>query len=138
MKTKYLMGALVALCLGVLAGCVSAPPAPPAKPAAVELASAARVDRAIVAATLAKVGTCEVDVAASYTAVVMNYQRATNALVRGQITVDIAKRVRDLTDTARADLDAACPDASAKLKPERLAAAQATLQTASQLLEKKP
>lgn len=131
---KKLLFAATALCLaGLMAGCATAP-----APAAVPLATATAPNRAVFAATLAKVGTCEVDVAADYSQLIVSRQTATNRLLGKTITVDVAKQVQALADSARADLDAACPDTSARLKPERLAAARATLKTIAQLLEKKP
>lgn len=87
------------------------------------------------AATLASVGTCEMDVAADYTALAMSRTRAARNLDKGRITVDQAKQIQALADRARADLDAACPNVAAKLNVARRDAARATLKT---ILETNP
>lgn len=87
------------------------------------------------AATLASVGTCEMDVAADYTALAMSRTRAARNLGKGRITVEQAKQIQTLADRARADLEAACPNAAAKLNVARRDAARATLKTT---LEKNP
>lgn len=130
---KKLLFATMALCLVMLAGCATSPP-----PAAVPLAAAAVQNRAVFAATLARVGTCEVDVAADYSQLIVSRQVATNLLTSKAMSVDVAKQVQAQADAVRADLDAACPSAADKLKPERLAAARTRLKTIAQLLEKKP
>lgn len=130
---KKLLFAGAALCLLALAGCASLSP-----PAAVPLAAAAVPNRAVFAATLAKVGTCEVDVAASYSQLIVSRQTAANRLTDKAISVDTARQVQALADRARADLDAACPNDKARLNAERLASAKTTLKTIAQLLEKRP
>lgn len=124
---------LVALCvLALLSGCTSPPSA------SVPLAASARSSGTLAAATLARVGTCEMDVAADFTALIMFRQRAARDVTNRVITVDQARQVQALADTVRIDLDAACPNASARLDVERRDAARATLKTIAQLLEKKP
>lgn len=122
---------LAALCLPLmLPAC--------ATPTAVPLQAAASTDGIIGTATLALTGTCEMDVAADMTALVIYRQRAARAVTRGQITVAQARQVQDLADNARADLDAACPNAAATLDVGRREAARATLKTIAPILEKKP
>lgn len=87
------------------------------------------------AATLASVGTCEMDVAADYTALAMARTRAARNLGKGRINVEQAKQIQALADRARADLDAACPNAAAKLNVARRDAARATLKN---ILETNP
>lgn len=87
------------------------------------------------AATLASVGTCEMDVAADYTALAMSRTRAARNLGKGRINVAQAKQIQALADRARADLDAACPNAVATLNVARRDAARATLKT---ILEANP
>lgn len=79
------------------------------------------------AATLASVGTCEMDVAADYTALAMSRTRAARNLGKGRISVAQARQVQALADSARADLEAACPNKSARLNVARRDAARATL-----------
>lgn len=128
--TKTLM--LIALGAALLVGCAVPPPA------TVPLAATARVSGVMAAATLARVGTCEMDVAADYTALIMARQRAARDVARRTITVDQARQVQALADSARADLTAACPDAAARLDVARRDAARATLKTILQLLEQHP
>ncbi len=135
---------IAALCLAaLLAGCATpqhpAQPAQPAQPGApVSLAATAKSDRIMAAATLALVGTCEVNVAADYTALIMSRQHAALALTRGQISVQAASQVQALADSARAHLDAACPSSQATLDAQRLRSARTDLAAISQLLKAKP
>lgn len=129
MKNKLIL--LAALCV---------PPLLPAcaTPTAVPLQAAASTDGIMGAATLARTGTCEMDIAADMTALVIYRQRAARAVTRGQITVAQARQVQTLADSARADLDAACPNANAMFDVGRREAARATLKTIAPILEKKP
>lgn len=127
MKTLKLFLLLVALT--VLAGCTTSPQ--PLQPQS-------REGKVLAAATLAMVGTCEVDVAADYTALVLSRQRAARDLRAKTISVDTAIQVQALADAARADLEAACPNRAATLDVRRRDAARATLASISKLLEKKP
>ena len=109
-----------------LVGCASQP---------IPLSGKAAATGPYAAATLASVGTCEMDVAADYTALAMARTRATRNLGKGRITVDQAKQIQSLADSARADLEAACPNRSARLNVARRDAARATLKT---ILESNP
>lgn len=115
------MKTLLAILITVaLAGCASKP---------VALSGKADSTGPYAAGTLASVGTCEMDVAADYTALAMARTRAARNLAKGRITVDQAKQVQVMADSARADLDAACPNKSARLNVARRDAARATLKT---------
>lgn len=109
-----------------LAGCASQP---------VPLSGTADASGPYAAATLASVGTCEIDVAADYTALAMARTRATRNLNKGRISVAQAKQIQALADRARADLEAACPNKSARLDAARRDAARVTLKT---ILETNP
>lgn len=100
------------------------------------LAANARVSTSISAATLASVGTCEMDVAADWTALIMARKQATARLQRGEITVPTAILVQALGDQARAELDAACAHPSLPLEADRREAARAKLREILNLLEK--
>lgn len=128
MKTLIL---LAALCVPILLPACTTP-------AAVPLESAAQTGGIISAGTLALTGTCEMDVAADMTALVIYRQRAARAVAKRQITVAQARQVQTLADSARADLDAACPNAAAALDVGRREAARATLKQIAAILEKKP
>lgn len=119
MKTLALILITVAL-----AGCASKP-----------LSGKADATGPYAAATLASVGTCEVDVAADYTALTMARTRATRNLGKGLITAAQARQVQSMADRARADLEAACPNKAARLNVARRDAARATLKT---ILETNP
>lgn len=86
-------------------------------------------------ATLASVGTCEMDVAADYTALAMSRTRAARNLTKGRISVTQARQIQAMADRARADLEAACPNKSARLNVTSRDAARATLKT---ILETNP
>jgi hypothetical protein len=100
------------------------------------LAANARVSTSTSAATLASVGTCEMDVAADWTALIMSRKQATARLQRGQITVDQAVQVQTLGDAARDELDAACAHPSLPLEADRREAARAKLREINHILEK--
>lgn len=121
MKTLALILMAVAL-----AGCASKP---------VPLSGKADATGPYAAATLASVGTCEMDVAADYTALAMARTRTARNLGKGRITVDQARQVQAMADSARADLEAACPNKAARLNVARRDAARATLKT---ILETNP
>ncbi len=89
------------------------------------------------AATLAYANSCEVDVAADYTSLIMSRQRATKALQSKRITIEQAKQVQALADHARVNLDAACPNRRSTLDVSRHRAAQATLAEIAKILEKR-
>lgn len=115
---------LVAL---TIAGCASSHSITPASGKAVS---------ATASATLARVGTCEMDVAADYTALIASRYRAASLLRKKTITVEQAVQVQTLGDAARADLDAACPDAKAQLDVARRDRARAALGQIKTILEK--
>lgn len=121
---------LAALAAVALIGCAASP--------AVPLAGQAQTGGIIGAGTLALTGTCEMDVAADMTALVIYRQRAARGVAKGQITVAQARQVQTLADSARADLDAACPNAAATLDIGRREAARATLKKIAVILEEKP
>lgn len=109
-----------------LAGCASQP---------VPLSGKGAATGPYAAATLASVGTCEMDVVADYTALAMARTRAARNLGKGRISVEQAKQIHALAGRARADLEAACPNKSARLNVTRRDAARATLKT---ILETNP
>lgn len=121
------MKTLLAILITVaLVGCAAKP---------IALSGKADATGPYAAATLASVGTCEMDVAADYTALAMARTRAARNLGKGRITVAQARQVQALADSARADLEAACPNRSARLNVARRDAARATLKT---ILETNP
>lgn len=130
MKRTLMLAAACGLTL--LAGCASP------SPASMPLAATARSHGSMAAATLARVGTCEMDVASDWTALIMFRQRAARDVTNRVINVDQARQVQALADTVRIDLDAACPSAAARLDVARRDAARVTLKTIAQLLEKNP
>jgi hypothetical protein len=131
---------LFGMCLlALMLGCASPTTSSLSKsPEPVALSASAPTTRVMSAATLARAGTCEADVAASYTDLIISRQSAALALQRGKLAVQVAQRVQRLADQARADLDAACPDAQAKLNADRLRSAQAALADIATLLKVKP
>lgn len=102
------------------------------------MAGSAQTDSLVSAGTLAFAGTCEMDVAADYSATTLYRKRAARDLTRGTLTVDTAQKVQALADSARADLDAACPNRQATLNVAHRDQARATLAAIAKLLEKKP
>lgn len=132
---KKTIWSLLAVCaIAALQACATAQPAPPAS-APQPLAASAKASRIVTTATLALANTCEVDVAADYTAVIASRQRATRLLTERRITVAQAQQVQDLADAARARLVAACPDKAATFKPTERDAARAALTAISTILE---
>lgn len=122
MKKLLLAAAFAAL--AALQGCALMGLAGP--PAAQTLVSApAPGIRANGAATLAKVGTCEVDVAADYTALIIYRRQAARLVTAGKMSVPVATTVQSLGDEARRQLDAAC--VAQKLNPDALTAARKAL-----------
>lgn len=132
MKKLITIAALLAAAL--LAGCASAPQPAVTQPTIQELAAVPPTNRINVFATLARVGTCEMDVAADYTALIASRHRAASALRKKTITVDKAIQVQTLADAARADLDAACQDVTAKLDVERRDQARASIKQIATIL----
>lgn len=130
LKTHTLI-ILVTIALGLLQGCAT-------PGASAQLATQGRSDNTISAGTLATVGTCEMDVAADWTALAMSRQRAARSLRAKTITVQQALQVQLLADSARQDLEAACPSTKAQLDIGRRDAARATLRQIAATLEKKP
>jgi hypothetical protein len=126
---KNIIALLMGLALGGLTGC--------AAPPAVSLEGAAKAGPNIVA-TLARTGTCEMDVASDFTALASYRTRTARLLETKAITIDQAIKVQALADSARADLDAACPDVSARLNVLRRDSARTTLKSIASMLEKKP
>lgn len=110
----------------LLAGCATAPTMQPQ----------AREGVVYGGATLALVGTCQTDVAAEYTVLVLSRQRAARELRAKKIPVADAIKVQELADTARAHLEAACPSPGAKLDAARRDAARTALATITKILEK--
>lgn len=121
---------LVAFAMALVQGCATAP--------GTQLAAVGKSDNSISAATLATVGTCEMDVAADWTALAMSRQRAARDLRAKSITVQQAVQVQQLADSARLDLTAACPSTKAQLDVGRRDAARITLRQIATTLEKKP
>lgn len=119
---------IAVLAAGTLAACSTSVP----------LSGTAQTDAILSASTLAFTGTCEMDVAADFSALALYRKRAARDLTRGQITVDTARQVQALADSARADLDAACPNRKATLDVAHRDQARATLGAIAKLLEKKP
>lgn len=102
----------------VLSGCASQ---------TVPLSGKADATGPYAAATLASVGTCEMDVAADYTALTMSRTRAARNLNKGRISVAQARQIQAMADRVRADLEAACPNKGARLYVARRDAARSTL-----------
>lgn len=127
---------IAALALLGLQASIASATQPAAQPTIQDLAATPATGRINVFATLARVGTCEMDVAADYTALIASRHRAASALRKKAITVQQAIQVQALADTARADLDAACPDVTAKLDTARRDQARATLKQIAAILEK--
>jgi len=135
------MKTLTFFALALLVACTQAPAqtATPlsglsAVPGAAQ-AGAARSGGAWAVGTLATTGTCEMDVAADYTALISHRHRAARLLSQGRMTVDQAVTVQAQADSARADLDAACPNAAATLDATKRARARATLKRIAAILE---
>jgi outer membrane protein assembly factor BamD (BamD/ComL family) len=124
------MKMLIVFALALLAGCAQAPAQTPAP-----LSGAASSDGLYAVGTLARTGTCEMDVAADFTALIAYRHRAARMVAKGQITVEQATYIQAQADSARADLDAACPDASARLNVAKRDRARATLKNIVDILE---
>lgn len=120
---KTLLAILIAV---ALVGCASK---------SVPLSGKADATGPYAAATLASVGTCEMDVAADFTALKISRKRTARNLIKGRITKAQAIEIQSLGDSVRKDLAAACPNKSARLNVARRDAARATLKT---ILEKNP
>ena len=129
---KQRLFGLLALCGALLVGACTT-----ASVKQMDVAGAVPV-RVLGAATLARAGTCEVDVAAVWSGLSLSRQRAAEQLQGGRITVAQARQVQALADAARVDLDAACPNDRAALDAARLAKARQSIAAAGQILEKKP
>jgi hypothetical protein len=123
-KLLLLLGVVLAV-----AGCAASPQVP--------LGGAAESGPNIVA-TLARTGTCEMDVAADFTALVSYQKKAARAVAKGAITVDEARQILVLAEITRIDLDRACPDVTAKLDVLHRDSARESLKAIANILEKKP
>ncbi len=98
MKRLLMLACLAGLAVA-LQGCAVQQPLETTQP---------RAMRAISAGTLAKAGTCEVDVAPAYTRLILSRQRAAGMTLAGRLTRQQALEVLAGTDEIRAQLDRAC------------------------------
>ena len=129
MKTMEILIAIAAALLLVAcavpgAGLSKAVPAP-AEP----LRGDVRAPMLIAAATLTSTGTCEYDTSPAFTSVILSRRVAAHRLVAGTLTVEQARAVQALADSARAEIERACPQPTAAVKPdaERMRRADALL-----------
>lgn len=104
----------------------------------VPLVGNAKTSGLLTVGTLATVGTCEMDVAADWSALELHRRVAANRVTTGRITPATARQVLALGDAARASLLKACPNQRATLDVSARDSARATLKTIASLLEKKP
>lgn len=121
---------LMILCAAALAlsACASTP---------AQIASTAQTGL-YAAATLARAGTIDEQLAPAYTTNAMARQRAARALDAGRIDVPTARAVLTQTDAARAALDTARATASPAVGAAYIAQARRHITAAERLLETTP